>query len=260
MKEQKYGGYMGWLLLSLQVLLLGLTLVVGFQSRQGWSTSNVLLVLCALALLLLVFLQCRRGGQLQRVLAARAEELSLLRADYDALVARVERGKLARERVEQAREQGVRQAEAVRRGLVGETRGALLDSLFRAFSAEQELVQGIYYSPDDTGGYRLGQTFALYSDSGLLSTFRRGETLVGQVALEGKPLYLDDIPPDYRVIVSGLGRSAPRRMLIWPLLGAGGRDLGVLELAFFTPHSTWSREMLDEVMDDFTRRMDELSA
>ncbi|PID90530.1 MAG: hypothetical protein CSA97_02375 [Bacteroidetes bacterium] len=261
MKELKFDiERLDWLLLALQVVLVALMLLLGFAPRLGWSASNVFLLLSGFALLGVVFLQSRRGSRSVQALARRDEEIEALRTDYDMLSVRLEREKQAREREEQAREQGERLERVARERLAGETREELIGSLFRAFSTEQQLVQGVYYSPDGGGGYRLGQSFALYSGSEVLSAFARGETLVGQVALEGKPLYLDDIPPAYRVIVSGLGRSAPRRLLIWPLVGAGGRDLGVLELAFFTEHSTWSREVVEGVMSDFTSRMDELSA
>ncbi len=261
MKELKFDiERLDWLLLALQVLLVALLVLLGFAPRLGWSASNVFLVLLSFALLGVVFLQTRRGSRSVQALARRDEEMASLRADYEMLSARLEREKLVREREEQLREQDERQAQLARDRLAGETHGELVESLFRAFSTEQQLVQGVYYRPDGDGGYRMGQTFALYSESAVLASFGRGETLVGQVALEGKPLYLDDIPPEYRVVVSGLGRSAPRRLLIWPLVGSGGRDLGVLELAFFTQHSTWSREVVEGVMDDFTRRMDELSA
>ena len=63
-------------------------------------------------------------------------------------------------------------------------------------------------------------------------SFRPGEGLVGQCAQERKPVALDNLPPDYLRVASGLGSAVPAQARAWPLLS---RDslLGVIEFASF---------------------------
>ena len=65
-----------------------------------------------------------------------------------------------------------------------------------------------------------------------------GQGLVGQCALEKQKILLDNLPPDYIRISSGLGAAPPRSVLVLPLIFEG-QVRGVLELASFdgfNPH------------------------
>ncbi|MBU9366015.1 sensor histidine kinase, partial [Burkholderia multivorans] len=55
--------------------------------------------------------------------------------------------------------------------------------------------------------------------------------LAREVARDGKPLVIDDVPADHVRIHSGTGSTAPRRLLISPVT-AEGRTVGVVELGF----------------------------
>ncbi|SAI07060.1 two component sensor kinase for capsular biosynthesis [Bordetella ansorpii] len=55
--------------------------------------------------------------------------------------------------------------------------------------------------------------------------------LAREVARDGKPLIVDDVPSDHVRISSGTGGAAPRRLLIAPVT-AEGRIVGVVELGF----------------------------
>jgi len=57
-----------------------------------------------------------------------------------------------------------------------------------------------------------------------------GHGLVGQCAVEKRKILLNDLPPDYIRITSGLGSAAPRSVLVLPLIFEG-QVRGVLELA-----------------------------
>jgi len=73
--------------------------------------------------------------------------------------------------------------------------------------------------------------------------FRPGEGLVGQAALRTDITIIDDPPPQYLRVRSGLGEAPPRAIALLPLVHLG-RVNGVLELAMFSP---WS-ERLTEVL------------
>ncbi|HJW07741.1 MAG TPA: response regulator [Rhodanobacter sp.] len=107
---------------------------------------------------------------------------------------------------------------------------------------------GLFYSYDDTR-----QRLDLIGSYGLRLSHRSadqylpGEGLVGQCALERKPIVLDDVPANYLHIDSGSGEALPGHLLILPVLY---RDtlIGVLELAGFTAPSPLARQLLDELL------------
>lgn len=92
--------------------------------------------------------------------------------------------------------------------------------------------------------------YALSTDGAgsLPQTFRRGEGLVGQAALEDRIRVVPDPPPDYLRVRSGLGEAPPRALVLLPLVHAG-RTTGVLELATFEPWSARATELLVSVRE-----------
>ncbi|MHB8690260.1 MAG: HAMP domain-containing protein [Solirubrobacteraceae bacterium] len=77
--------------------------------------------------------------------------------------------------------------------------------------------------------------------------FALGESLVGQAALERKTISIDDVPPDYIRVSSGLGGANPASILIMPILFED-QILGVIELAWLTPPSEVHRTFLEQLM------------
>ena len=61
--------------------------------------------------------------------------------------------------------------------------------------------------------------------------FRLGESLVGQVARDAKPMTVHDVPAGYLKVRSALGSADPRLVLLSPLT-AEGQPYGVIELGF----------------------------
>lgn len=74
-----------------------------------------------------------------------------------------------------------------------------------------------------------------------------GEGLVGQVALERKPIVLEQVPDDYVTIHSGLGEAPPRSIVALPLL-LQDKLLGVVELGTFEPFDPGRLALIDELM------------
>ncbi len=73
-----------------------------------------------------------------------------------------------------------------------------------------------------------------------------GEGLVGQAALERKPIVVHDVPDDYVAITSSLGESRPRTVVVLPVLFEG-QVQGVIELASFQPFSPIHLTFLDQL-------------
>ncbi|MFZ2979728.1 MAG: CHASE3 domain-containing protein, partial [Sphingobium sp.] len=95
------------------------------------------------------------------------------------------------------------------------------------------------------GSFRRANMLGVPSDADVPDKFALNEGLMGQVAVDGKIMVLDDVPPGYLTVGSSLGRSAPRHLVIAP---AKADDVvnAVIELGFFEPVDPVVLELLDE--------------
>ncbi|MFD9968696.1 HAMP domain-containing protein [Streptomyces sp. NPDC059011] len=80
------------------------------------------------------------------------------------------------------------------------------------------------------------------------SRFRLGESLVGQAALSRRTIAVDDLPPGYLTISSGLGAGPPGALVVLPIL-VEGQVLGAVELAALRPFSGLHRDFLDQFIE-----------
>jgi signal transduction histidine kinase/HAMP domain-containing protein len=140
-------------------------------------------------------------------------------------------------------------------GLSEQLRGELLPAVVAerslAFLAERLTAPvGALYLLEDDGSLRLQATYAageLIQNSGLSAQFQPGEGLLGQALLSGEVTTIDELPDDYVKIKSGLGETAPRQLLLVPLVHFG-RKAGVLELALLKPAIDAQLALLRAVM------------
>ncbi|HEX4070571.1 MAG TPA: HAMP domain-containing protein, partial [Planctomycetaceae bacterium] len=77
---------------------------------------------------------------------------------------------------------------------------------------------------------------------------RLGEGLVGQCALDKSKILLTSVPSDYISVSSGLGESAPRSVLVLPLIYEG-QVRGVLELATFEGFNPTHQAFLEQLAE-----------
>lgn len=103
-------------------------------------------------------------------------------------------------------------------------------------------------SPDKEPYLELIACYAWDKKRFLEKRIYKGEGLTGQVWQEGEMLYLEDIPEDYIMITSGLGKANPNSILIVPLKAA---DVvyGVIELASFDTFQAHEREFVEKVAE-----------
>ncbi|HSP38489.1 MAG TPA: ATP-binding protein, partial [Frankiaceae bacterium] len=80
----------------------------------------------------------------------------------------------------------------------------------------------------------------------LSRSFRLGEGLVGQCAVEKKRILLTEVPGDYVRINSGLGAAPPLNIIVLPVLFEGSVR-AVVELASFSPFSATHQAFLDQL-------------
>ncbi|MFD0263592.1 HAMP domain-containing protein [Kitasatospora indigofera] len=87
-----------------------------------------------------------------------------------------------------------------------------------------------------------------YQRRAMPTTFRPGESLVGQAAVEKRSIILKEAPPGYLKIASGLGEASPAHVVVLPVLFEG-RLLGVIELATFSSFTTVALDFLNQIAD-----------
>ncbi|MEX2291513.1 MAG: HAMP domain-containing protein [Mycobacteriales bacterium] len=111
-----------------------------------------------------------------------------------------------------------------------------------------EAVQGAFYLVDSPEGRIKLRRAASYGAESTEDdrTFFAGEGLVGQAAVEKKPIRVRDVPPDHLRVRSGLGVSTPADLFVLPVLFEE-QVLGVIELASFS--------RFDEVHAGFLRQL-----
>lgn len=91
-----------------------------------------------------------------------------------------------------------------------------------------------------------------------VTTYKLGEGLVGQCAIERKPILLSPVPDDYIRIHSGTGEASPICILLMPIL-VQDRLLGVLELASFKPFDSMCQHLVEEAAVVVALSLDNLS-
>ncbi|EIJ43400.1 signal transduction histidine kinase [Beggiatoa alba B18LD] len=89
-------------------------------------------------------------------------------------------------------------------------------------------------------------SYAYHRRKELANQFEFGESIVGQVALEREPIILTEVPEDYMSIQSGLGKSVPRAIILYPLIYEDVLK-GVVELGSFKPFTDAQLEFLKQV-------------
>ncbi|WP_162823725.1 response regulator [Lysobacter sp. TY2-98] len=113
---------------------------------------------------------------------------------------------------------------------------ALATLYLSALSKVWPLGHAAFYVPeDDARTLRIRGRFAV-APEGLRDRIAFGEGLVGQCAVERRPVLLDRVPPDYLPITSGMSATRPDVVEVWPVVRAG-ELLAVVEVAGFRlPH------------------------
>ncbi len=81
--------------------------------------------------------------------------------------------------------------------------------------------------------------------------FELGEGLIGQAAKEKRTLIFTDVPDDYMVIQSGLGKTSPKHIVLLPLVN-DDTLLGIVELGFSSELSSVQKEFLDKIQESIS--------
>ncbi|RFU44588.1 response regulator [Paraburkholderia sp. DHOC27] len=128
---------------------------------------------------------------------------------------------------------------------------AMLDFLGQYLGAA---VAALYVRDKETGTLRriASYGFSPESEQGA-QHFQSGESLIGQAAEERRTIVLREVPDDYVKVVSGLGMSPPKNLVVLPVENDGTVN-GVVELGFIRAMVERDEEFLQLIaggMGDF---------
>ncbi len=127
---------------------------------------------------------------------------------------------------------------------LGELTNEIMDELTPAVGAQH----GAFYLFHEEGRrLELTSTYAHVRRHHLASRFDLGEGLVGQCALEKKPIVVRDVPDGYVLVTSGLGQAPAREIALFPILYEG-KIKGVIELGSFHTFSPVQLNFLEQLM------------
>ncbi|MBY8887217.1 HAMP domain-containing protein [Streptomyces sp. PTM05] len=87
-----------------------------------------------------------------------------------------------------------------------------------------------------------------YSRRTMPTSFLPGESLIGQAAVEKRTILVENVPPGYLKIASGLGEAPPAHVIVLPVLFED-RILGVIELASFQPLTQIQKDFLSQIAE-----------
>lgn len=127
-----------------------------------------------------------------------------------------------------------------------------LDQVSQTFISEFTPVLGAkfgaVYLKDKNNSNRLTGSgfYAMDNDVRPKEGFEIGEGLVGQSAMDQKPIKLENSPEDYVSVSSGFGNSRPANVVIYPLIFED-EVLGVVEFASFNPFTALHNDLLQQL-------------
>ncbi|MBN8554955.1 MAG: response regulator [Deltaproteobacteria bacterium] len=109
---------------------------------------------------------------------------------------------------------------------------------------------GAFFVSDDGQNYQLTSSYASASNwNPLHQNFRLGEGLLGQAAAENKMHYLKEVPERYMNVESSLGSTAPKEIIIAPLISNDGKVKGIIEVGSLYGFSSSQFEFLKMITE-----------
>ena len=143
--------------------------------------------------------------------------------------------------------QGQKSLESVSRMIMSELT-PLVQASHGAFFFMDEGAGGLAERGGMAKTLRLLATYAYKERKHVANSFRLGEGVVGQSALEKKSILLSKVPHDYIQVTSGLGEAPPLNLIVLPVLFED-EVRAVIELASFEPFSQIHRLFLEQLTE-----------
>ena len=127
---------------------------------------------------------------------------------------------------------------------------SLADQIMSELTPVVGAQHGAFYLAEPYNGQitvALTSTYAYTKRKQLSNRFGLGEGIVGQCALERKPIIVTEAPENYVEITSGLGKSSPRNIAVYPILFED-QVRGVIELGSFHDFTSVQLAFLEQLM------------
>ncbi|MFF7392137.1 response regulator, partial [Streptomyces scabiei] len=122
----------------------------------------------------------------------------------------------------------------------------IMDELAPLASAQY----GAFYLAEDTERgpeLRLVGSYGYPDDTDRPERIPVGRSLVGQAARNRRPISVEELPPGYVTISSGLGQAEPSALVVLPIV-VEDQVLGVIELGSVTPFTQIHQDFLAQLM------------
>ncbi|UII79326.1 response regulator [Flagellimonas sp. CMM7] len=120
----------------------------------------------------------------------------------------------------------------------------VISKLLQASVGTFYLNQRLFVSESDE--LKLYGSYAFKNTTGLSNSFKFGEGLIGQCALEGEAIVIKDIPEDYLEINSSAGKTIPKEITIIPIKH-NKQIIGVMEFGTTTSFNSAQQEFVKEI-------------
>ncbi len=173
-----------------------------------------------------------------------------LRYKQEILVFRdkiIDKAELKREEAEQAGRTTIT-LDNVRAALETSNSREGVTNALQSLCKQVEAGQGALYLTKESDGKRmveLSAGYALNRGESSVVSFEYGEGIIGQVAVSGQTLFIDDVPDGYITIISGLGTASPKFLLVVPVKNEECVT-GVIEIASFKRLTEDQRKFVEE--------------
>lgn len=119
------------------------------------------------------------------------------------------------------------------------------DSILEFLASYAGAIAGVIFV-GDPAVYRRASTYGVPQVSTVPEQFKLREGLLGQAAVEGRPIVVSEVPDGYIAFGSALGRDKPRHLVISPASIDGDVNT-VIELGFLHPVDESVLALLDQV-------------
>ncbi|MEU3351335.1 HAMP domain-containing protein [Streptomyces sp. NPDC037389] len=132
--------------------------------------------------------------------------------------------------------------------------GLIMSELTPVVSAQHgafflAMPTGPHEGESDADAYELRMLGSYgYSMGSMPTSFLPGESLIGTAAKEKRTILVENVPPGYLKIASGLGEAPPAHVIVLPVLFEG-QVLGVIELASFQPFAQIQKDFLSQIAE-----------
>jgi hypothetical protein len=131
---------------------------------------------------------------------------------------------------------------------------SLLAKFLKNLGNTLEIVQGILYLKEENAEEFVFKAGYALTDGKTISAFKIGETLPGQVAQTGDITYINDIPDEYFLAESGLGKARPNHIIFIPIQ-SDNTVVAVLELAVFKKINSLNKEILKQLTHEISNKL-----